>query len=298
MPAAWGAPVGRIQAEPGCGDAGHPQQPVGIPGGASPVPVRRSVPHGQLSGHTVSPARRSHRPRPPPGPRGPLQHPQLWLRPPSAGCVAEPRRFVLQLSAWLITIPSLVTADPGPPSLVSCSWNTHPVCPRTGLGRLSWRLRGCGARSRGELQTDRAAMEAGGHTPGPRCRDAQGQRGTQAHGGGDRPEEGGDVRVHTHLRPGRGDGTTPTQAKARGQIDRRTTGAAPGRTDLGSADPGVAKPRMHTGRPPTRQAHAGTRQWRRRRPGSSGDGGGAGGVGGWRGLWAAPSHRCDGARGG
>lgn len=291
MPAAWGAPVGWIQAEPGCGGAGHPQQPVGIPGGASPVPVRRSDLTASSPGMPAAQrgaATSWH--------QGSSPAPPALLRPPSAGCVAEPRCSVLQLSAWLITIPSRVSADPRPPSPVSCSRSAHPVWPHMGVGRLSWRLRGCWAWSRGELRTDRAAMEAGGHTPGPRCREAQGQRGTQAHGGGDRPEEGGGACTHTRLRPGRGDGAAPTQAKARGQTDRRTTGAAPGRTDLGSAAPGVAKPRMHTGCPPTRQAHAGTRQWRRRRPGSSGDGGGAGG---WRGrLWAAPSHGCDGARGG
>lgn len=268
MPAAWGAPVGWIQAEPGCGDAGHPQQAVGSPGGANPVPVRRSDPHR---------ARRQPSEAQPPPPATSWPQGSSPAPPAPAGCVAEPRRSVQQLGAWLITIPSRVRADPGPPSPVSCSLNAHPVWPHRGLGRLSWRLRGRWALSRGELRTDRAAMEAGGHTPGPRCREAWEQRGTQAHGGGDRPEEGEAVSAHTRLRPGRGDGTAPTQAKAWGQTDRRTTGAAPGRTDLGSAAPGVAKPRMHTGRPPTRQAHAGTRQWRRRRPGSSGDGGGAGG---------------------
>lgn len=94
-----GRPGGLDPGRAGLRRCRPPTEACGHPWWCQPGAGAQVRPHGQLTGHAISPARRSHRPRPPPGTRGPLQHPRLccahpvlavWLHPGALCCSSVP----------------------------------------------------------------------------------------------------------------------------------------------------------------------------------------------------------------
>lgn len=131
-------------------------------------------------------------------------------------------------------------------------------------------------------------MEAGGQTPRPRCHDAQGQQGTQAHGGRDGAALGGSRGADRPKREGMCTQTGTPRGTPRSHplqlppeprhsdkpTDGPTGAALPGHAHRGgqhaagtaptSRRASAGKATTHATRhPPTRQAHADTRRWRR-----------------------------------